>query len=55
MNYRNSLELAVMEIDRELKRKRREFGFVDVDGNVKKTLDLPVVDKPWEGVRTYVK
>jgi ABC-type glycerol-3-phosphate transport system substrate-binding protein len=55
MNYRNSLELAVMEIDRELKRKQQEFGFVDVDGNVKKTLDLPVVDKPWEGVRTYVK
>ncbi|MCZ8515598.1 extracellular solute-binding protein [Paenibacillus filicis] len=55
MNYRNSLELAQMEINRELRRKQQEFGFVDADGNSIKTMDLPVVNKPWEGVKPYVK
>lgn len=55
MNYRSSLELAAMEINRELRRKQQEFGFVDSDGNILKSMDLPVVNKPWEGVNAYVK
>ncbi|TVY09692.1 extracellular solute-binding protein [Paenibacillus cremeus] len=55
MNYRNALELSVMEINRELRRKQQEFGFVDAEGKVVKSMDLPVVDKPWEGVKPYVK
>lgn len=55
MNYRSSLEIAVMDIERELRRKQQEFGFVDEAGNVKQTMELPVVNKPWEGVEAYVK
>lgn len=55
MNYRNSLELAVMEINRELRRKQQEFGFVDGEGNILKSMELPIVTKPWEGVKAYVK
>ncbi|MZQ85292.1 extracellular solute-binding protein [Paenibacillus sp. 5J-6] len=54
-NSRSSLETAVMDIDRELRRKQQEFGFVDQDGRTVRTLDLPVVNKPWEGVDAYVK
>ncbi len=54
-NYRSSLETAVLDIDRELRRKQQEFGYVDQDGRVIKTLDLPVINKPWEGVNAYVK
>lgn len=50
MNYRSSLEQAVMEINRELLRKQQEFGLVDAEGKYLKTLDLPQIDKPWEGV-----
>ncbi|WP_248926836.1 extracellular solute-binding protein [Paenibacillus hamazuiensis] len=55
LNYRTSLEQAVMDIERELRRKQQEFGFVDADGNPLRTMDLPVVSKPWEGVDDYVK
>lgn len=55
MNYRNSLEMAVLEINRELRRKQQEFGFIDAGGNSIKSMDLPVVNKPWEGVKPYVK
>ncbi|MFH5182614.1 extracellular solute-binding protein [Paenibacillus sp. TAB 01] len=55
MNYRSSLETAVLDIDRELRRKQQEFGFVDPEGHTLKTLDLPAVNKPWEGVEAYVK
>ncbi|MNN98885.1 hypothetical protein D3C81_2183920 [compost metagenome] len=54
-NYRSSLETTVMDINRELRRKQQEFGFIDENGNVIKTMDLPVVDKPWDGVNPYVK
>lgn len=50
MNYRSSLEQAVMEINRELLRKQQEFGLVDKEGHLLKTLDLPQIDEPWEGV-----
>nr|WP_051620262.1 extracellular solute-binding protein [Paenibacillus sp. UNC451MF] len=55
MNYRSSLETTVLDINRELRRKQQEFGFIDENGNVIKTMDLPVVDKPWDGVNPYVK
>ncbi|WP_256865292.1 extracellular solute-binding protein [Paenibacillus sp. 32352] len=54
-NYRSSLETTVMDINRELRRKQQEFGFIDENGNVIRTMDLPVVDKPWDGVNPYVK
>lgn len=54
MNYRESLEEAVVNIDREMVRKEQEFGFVSPDGTVLHTLDLPQVTKPWEGVDRFV-
>ncbi|MCZ8511641.1 extracellular solute-binding protein [Paenibacillus filicis] len=54
MNYRESLEESVVNIDREMMRKQQEFGFTDPNGHVLHTLDLPQVDKPWEGVDKYV-
>ncbi|WP_426445541.1 extracellular solute-binding protein [Paenibacillus sp. S-38] len=50
LNYRTSLETAVLDIDRELRRKQQEFGFVDTSGRVVRTLDVPAVKQPWEGV-----
>jgi ABC-type glycerol-3-phosphate transport system substrate-binding protein len=55
MNYRSSLEATVMDVNRELKRKQQEFGFIDKNGEPLKTMDLPVITKPWEGVDKYVK
>ncbi|MDF2722867.1 MAG: putative binding protein [Paenibacillus sp.] len=55
MNYRESLEEGIVNIDREMVRKSQEFGFVAPDGTVLHTLDLPQVKKPWEGVDRYVK
>lgn len=55
VNYRTSLESAVLEINRELRRKQEEFGFIDSSGNQLKSMDLPRVDKPWEGVNGYVR
>jgi hypothetical protein len=55
MNYRNSLEMAVKEIDREITRKMQEFHYVDANGNVIRSLNLPSINKPWEGVDKYVK
>lgn len=54
MNYRESLEQAVVNIDREMVRKSQEFGFVDSEGKVLHTLDIPLVNKPWEGVDRFV-
>lgn len=54
MNYRESLEEAIVNIDREMVRKEQEFGFVASDGTVLHTLDLPQVTKPWEGVDRFV-
>lgn len=54
MNYRESLEEAIVNIDREMTRKEQEFGFVAPDGTILHTLDLPQVTKPWEGVDRFV-
>lgn len=54
MNYRESLEEGIVNIDREMARKAQEFGFISPDGTVLHTLDLPQVTKPWEGVDRYV-
>lgn len=54
MNARESLEEAILNIDREMVRKEQEFGFVDGNGKVLHTLDLPQITKPWEGVNPYV-
>lgn len=54
MNYRNSLEIAIMNINRELVRKQQEFGYRDEQGNVIKTFNLPQFDEPWEGVQRFV-
>lgn len=55
MNYRTSLELSAKELDREVQRKLQEFKFVDGNGKMVRSLDLPVITKPWEGVEKYVK
>ncbi|RXZ82496.1 extracellular solute-binding protein [Paenibacillaceae bacterium] len=55
VNYRSSLEQAVRDINRELYRKQEEFGFIDAAGNRLKNLDIPVVDRPWEGIDRYVE
>ncbi len=54
MNYRESLEEAINNTDREMVRKQQEFGFVTAEGQVTHTLDLPQVTVPWEGVNKYV-
>lgn len=53
MNYRTSLERAVMNINRELARKQTEFGYRDEKGNVLQTFRLPEVNRPWEGVEPF--
>jgi ABC-type glycerol-3-phosphate transport system substrate-binding protein len=53
MNYRESLEEAVVNLNRELDRKAREFGFIGKDGAILKTYDPPRITKPWEGVELY--
>ncbi|MBP1990761.1 extracellular solute-binding protein [Paenibacillus eucommiae] len=53
MNYRESLEQAVVDINREMLRKEQEFGFVNKDGSIVDTLHWPQVKQPWEGVDKY--
>lgn len=53
MNYRESLEEAVVNVNRELERKAREFGYIADDGTVLKTYNPPRVTKPWEGVDAF--
>lgn len=48
-NYRDSLDNAVREINKELYRKQQEFGFLDDQGNRLKELDVPMIKKPWDG------
>ncbi|AFH63253.1 extracellular solute-binding protein [Paenibacillus caseinilyticus] len=55
MNYRTSLETAVKEVDREIRRKVQEFGFISPDGTVIRRMNLPSITKPWEGVEPYVQ
>jgi len=47
-NYREMLEKAVFQIDSELKRKQREFGFVNDQGETVRKLQVPDVTIPWE-------
>ncbi|WP_010271551.1 extracellular solute-binding protein [Paenibacillus senegalensis] len=54
MNYRRSLEMAIMNINREMVRKQKEFGYRDENNRVIRTFNLPVVNEPWEGVERYV-
>jgi len=53
MNYRTSLEEAIMNINRELQRKSVEFGFRDKEGNKLKSYNPPLITKPWEGVEQF--
>lgn len=55
INPRSSLETAVKDIEREMTRKLQEFNFIDANGKVVKSLNLPVVTEPWKGVEPYVK
>ncbi|WP_405455330.1 extracellular solute-binding protein [Paenibacillus sp. HJGM_3] len=48
-NYREALEQAIFQIDSELKRKQKEFGFVDEDGQQVRKLQVPDLKQPWEG------
>ncbi|MBB3111415.1 ABC-type glycerol-3-phosphate transport system substrate-binding protein [Paenibacillus phyllosphaerae] len=54
-NYMSSLEQAVRDINRELLRKQQEFGFIDTTGKQVKALDVPVVNRPWEGMDEIVE
>lgn len=54
-NYMSSLEQTVRDVNRELLRKQQEFGFIDEQGNRVKELDIPIVDRPWEGIDRYVE
>ncbi|MDF2837248.1 MAG: transporter substrate-binding protein [Paenibacillus sp.] len=54
-NYMSSLEQTVRDVGRELLRKQQEFGFIDEQGNRLKPLDIPVVDRPWEGMDRHVE
>jgi ABC-type glycerol-3-phosphate transport system substrate-binding protein len=48
MNFRESLDQSVFEINRELARKQQEFGFVDENGKTIRKLDIPNITKPME-------
>ncbi|NRF98513.1 extracellular solute-binding protein [Paenibacillus dendritiformis] len=54
-NSRISLEKAIKEIKRELRRKQQEFDIIGPNGEVRKTLDLPVIQQPWKGVDQLVE
>jgi ABC-type glycerol-3-phosphate transport system substrate-binding protein len=49
MNYRESLESSILEINREMRRKLQEFGLVDNNGNMIRPLSIPEVNEKWEG------
>lgn len=55
INYRTSLETAITDIDREIQRKMQEFHFINENGEVVRSLNLPKITQPWEGVDKYVK
>ncbi|XEC96110.1 extracellular solute-binding protein [Paenibacillus tarimensis] len=54
-NYRVSLETFVKNVNQEILRKEQEFNFIDENGNVLRSLDLPVITEPWEGVGKYAQ
>ncbi|GGD93510.1 extracellular solute-binding protein [Paenibacillus nasutitermitis] len=49
MNYRESLESSILEINREMRRKLQEFGLVDDKGDMIRPLQVPQFDEKWEG------
>lgn len=49
-NPRESLNQAVQHINQEMERKQREFGLRDHEGQVLKTLTVPRITQPWEGI-----
>ncbi|MEI7025576.1 extracellular solute-binding protein [Paenibacillus sp. y28] len=55
MNYRTSLETSAKEMDGEIRRKLQEFKFLDKEGRMIRSMNLPVITKPWEGGDRYVK
>lgn len=55
MNYRASLEIALLNINREMLRKQREFGYRGEDGAAVKSFGLPQYNEPWSGVERYVR
>lgn len=55
VNPRTSMEQAIQEINRELRRKQQEFELVDQRGIARKSLNLPEVNDPWTGVDRYVE
>lgn len=54
-NYRTSLEKAIREINRELRRKQEEFGLLDEHGQLKEPISMINIDKPWTGVDQYAR
>ncbi|WP_233530949.1 extracellular solute-binding protein [Paenibacillus alkalitolerans] len=55
INYRSSLETAIKDIEREMYRKLQEFNFIDTNGSVVRSMNMPQVTEPWKGVDKYVK
>ncbi len=55
MNYRSSMEATVVDVNRELRRKQEEFGFIDHEGKILKHMDIPDVTEPWKGVDRYLE
>jgi len=54
-NFRASLEEAVLNINRELRRKAIEFKYIDEEGNILGTYDPPMITEPWEGAGKFVR
>ncbi|XEC95855.1 extracellular solute-binding protein [Paenibacillus tarimensis] len=55
VNYRESLERAILDINRELRRKQQEFKIIDSNGDPLKSLEINDVDEPWTGVDQYAR
>ncbi|XEC92913.1 extracellular solute-binding protein [Paenibacillus tarimensis] len=55
MNDRESLERAIVDINRELRRKQMEFELIDQEGGKRKPLEMMEVKEPWTGVDEYVR
>jgi ABC-type glycerol-3-phosphate transport system substrate-binding protein len=54
-NYRTSLETAIRNINRELRRKQQEFGLLDQNGELKRPIPVLEVNEPWTGVDKYAR
>jgi ABC-type glycerol-3-phosphate transport system substrate-binding protein len=53
-SYRTSLDTLIQNMNAEIGRKEQEFNIVDKSGNLIRSLNLPVITKPWDGVDQYV-